>query len=128
MAGFNDWLENNVLDHYFRNQASGAPATVYLALFTSAPTDAGGGTEVTGGGYVRKAITFSAASGGVVSNSALVSWTASGASFGTVTHAALMTSVSGGNYMAWGALTASKLVNDGDTLQFPTTNVSVTLD
>jgi hypothetical protein len=39
-----------------------------------------------------------------------------------------MTSLSGGNYMAWGALTASKLVNDGDTLQFPATNVSVTLD
>ena len=50
MAGFSDYLENKVLEHVFENSAYTAPSTLYAALFTVAPSDTGGGTEVSGGG------------------------------------------------------------------------------
>ncbi len=58
MAGFSDYLENKVLEHVFENSAYTAPSTLYAALFTVAPSDTGGGTEVSGGGYVRKTAAF----------------------------------------------------------------------
>jgi len=51
MAGKSDYLENKVLDHVLRNTSYTPPATVYLGLFTANPTDAGGGTEVSGNAY-----------------------------------------------------------------------------
>lgn len=56
MTAATDSLENRTLDHRFRGQPDTPAATLYLALFTSATTDAGGGTEVTGNGYARVAI------------------------------------------------------------------------
>ena len=49
MAGFSDYLEDKVLDHGFGGTAYTAPTTLYVALYTVAPTDTGGGTEVSGG-------------------------------------------------------------------------------
>ena len=57
MAEFTDFLENKIIDHMLRNQAYTPPTTVYVALFTTATTDAGGGTEVSGGAYARQAVT-----------------------------------------------------------------------
>jgi hypothetical protein len=70
MAGKSDYLENKILDHVLRNTAYTSPTTVYVGLYTAAPTDAGGGTEVSGNGYAREAATFSVASGGATANSA----------------------------------------------------------
>ncbi len=58
MAGFSDYLEDKVLEHVFGGNSYTAPGTHYVALYTSALTDTGGGTEVSGGGYVRKAGSF----------------------------------------------------------------------
>jgi hypothetical protein len=63
-VSFSDYLEDAVLDHVFRNTALTSPTTVYVALYTATPSDAGGGTEVSGGSYARTAGTFGAASGG----------------------------------------------------------------
>lgn len=79
MSSFTDYLENAALNHIFRNVAMTSPGAVYIALFTVAPTDAGGGTEVTGSGYARQAVTFGAAVGGAIANTGAVSFTASGA-------------------------------------------------
>lgn len=127
MSSFTDFLENEILDHAFRNASYTPPTTVYLALFTAAPSDAGGGTEVTGGGYTRQSITFGAASGGSISNTGAVSFTASGASFGTVTHVAVMDASTAGNMLAWDAIT-SAVVGDGDTLSFAIGAIVITLD
>ena len=54
MAGFSDYLEDKVLDHVFGGTAYTAPTTLYVALYTVAPTDTGGGTEVSGGAYARQ--------------------------------------------------------------------------
>ncbi len=127
MSSFTDYLENAVLDYVFRNTGTPTSTNVYLALFTVAPTDAGGGTEVSGGGYARQAITFGAASGGAISNTSGVSFTASGANFGTVVAVAIFDAATVGNMIAWDAIT-SAVVNDGDTIDFAVGDIDVTLD
>ena len=126
MSSFSDYTENRVLDHLFRAVASSAPAAVYLALFTVAPTDTGGGTQVSTGGYARQAITFGAASGGAIANTVAVSFTASGAAYGAVVAIGIFDALTVGNMLAWAPIT-SATVNDGDTLQFPIGDIDVTL-
>lgn len=126
MSDFSDYLENELLDHVFRNSAYTPPSNVYLALYTSLPSDAGGGTEVSGGDYARQAITFGAASGGAIANTGAVSFTASGANFGTIVGVGIHDAASSGNLLAWKAIT-SVTINDGDTLTFPIGDIDVTL-
>lgn len=127
MSSFSDFLENELLDHAFRNSAWTPPAAVYLALYTANPTDAGGGTQVSGAGYARQAITFGAASGGAISNTGAVSFTATGGNYGTVTGVGIFDASSGGNLLAWDAIT-SAVVNDTDTLTFAIGDIDVSLD
>ena len=68
---FSDYLETKVLDHVFAGTAYTAPSTLYVALFTAAPSDSGGGTEVSGGGYARQTIAFTT-SGDTTSNNAAI--------------------------------------------------------
>ena len=126
MSSFSDFLEDELLDHAFGVASWSAPANVYLALFTAAPTDAGGGTEVSGGGYARQAITFGASSGGAIANTGAVSLTASGANFGTVVAIGIFDASTGGNMLAWDGIT-SAAVNDGDTITFAIGDIDVTL-
>lgn len=127
MSTFSDYLENALLNHVFRNVALTSPATVHLALYTVSPSDAGGGTEVTGSGYSRQSITFGAPSGGAIANTNLVSFTASGGNFGTIVAVAIFDNSTGGNMLAWDAIT-SATVNDGDSIQFPIGDIDITLD
>ena len=102
-----DFAENKLVDAVFRGQSLGAPATFYVALYTAACNDAGGGTEVTGGSYARVAVTSSLANwagtqsagsttassgtGGQTSNNnAVTIGSATTTAWGTVTHFALM--------------------------------------
>jgi len=126
MSSFTDYLENAVLDHVFRNNALSSPTNVYLALFTVAPTDAGGGTEVSGSGYAREAITFGAPSGGAITNTAEVSFTASGGNFGTIVAVGIFDAASAGNMIAWDAIT-SAVINDTDTIRFAAGDIDLTL-
>lgn len=113
-----DYLEDKLRDHVLRNTAYASPATVYLALFTTATTDAGGGTEVAGGSYARQAVAFTAgaAGSGAADNTAAESFTNMPAC--TVTHAALFDALAGGNMLLHAALTTPKTVAAGDTLTF----------
>jgi hypothetical protein len=116
-------MENAVIDHMFRNQSFTPPVTLYFALFTAAPTDAGGGTEVTGGSYARVAKTaasagFSAASAGSATNSADIDFGTASANWGTVTHFAVFDAATSGNQLGWGALGTSKTINSGDGGKF----------
>ena len=127
MAALSDHAENLLLDWAMTGGAATRPTAWYLALYTAAPSDAGGGTEVSTGGYARQAITFSAASGGATSNTADVSFTAAGADYGTVTHVGVFDASTAGNLLWHGAMTASKTVQDGDTITFATGNIDLTL-
>ena len=129
MAAMTDYLENELIDHVLRNLAYTSPTTVYAALFTAAPGEAGGGTEVSGNAYARTAVTFGAPTAGATDNTADVTFpTASGGNWGTVTHVAIFDASTAGNMLLYGALTASKVVNDGDTFKFNTGDLDVTFD
>lgn len=129
MAALSDYSENLLLNYLMTDGSVTRPTAWYLALYTAAPSDSGGGTEVSGSGYTRQTIAFNAASGtgGTTSNSADVSFTASGGSFGTVTHVGILDAASSGNLLWHGAMTASKTIADGDTLEFSTGNVDLTI-
>ena len=133
MAGsFSDFLELEVLDHVFGAAAYTAPATVYFAAFTVAPTDAGGGTECTGGSYARKgetnnATTFPAAAGGAKSNGIDIVFATASASWGTVVAVAIFDALTVGNMLAWCDLAESKVVGTGDIFKLLTGDLDFTL-
>ena len=127
MSTFSDYLENELLDHVFNNSAYTSPTTVYLALYTAAPTDAGGGTEVSGNGYSRQAVTFGTSASGAIANTAAVSFTASGGNWGDILAVGYFDASSAGNFLAWDG-TATATVNDGGTLTFPIGDLDITLD
>lgn len=129
MAALSDHAEALLLDWLMTNGTATRPTAWYVGLFTAAPSDSGGGTEVSTGGYSRQSVTFDAASspGGTTSNSGAVSFTASGADYGTVTHIGIFDASTSGNLLWHGALTASKTVADGDTLEFSAGNIDLTL-
>ena len=129
MAALSDYAEKLLLDFLMTTGTATRPTNWYVALFTSATNDAGGGTEVSAGGYARQSVSFDAASspGGTTSNSGEVSFTASGGDYGTVTHMGIFDASSSGNLLWHGALTASKTVADGDTLTFAAGNIDLTM-
>lgn len=127
MSDFSNYLEDAVLNHVFGGDAYTSPSSVYLALYTTAPTDAGGGTQVSGNGYARQEITFDAADSGEVTSTSHVSFTASGGSFGTIVAVGVFDASTGGNLLAWKAITPVT-INDTDTLTFPAGDITVSLD
>lgn len=129
MSALSDYAEKLTLDWLMTNGAATRPTAWYVALYTVAPSDSGGGTEVAVGGYARQSVTFGAAASpaGTMSNSNAPSFTASGASYGTVTHIGIFDAVTAGNLLWHGALATSKLVDDGDTLEFAIGNIDLTI-
>ena len=129
MAALSDYAEKLLLDFLMTTGTATRPTNWYVALYTAAPNDAGGGTEVSAGGYARQSVSFSAAAspGGTTSNSGEVSFTATGGDYGTVTHMGIFDASSSGNLLWHGALTASKTVADGDTLTFAVGNIDLTM-
>ena len=124
---FSNYLENKVLLHVFGATAYTAPATIYVGLYTSDPGEGNTGTEVSGGSYARQTIAFTVA-GNQASNTAAVEFPTATASWGTVTYAAVFDAVSGGNMMAYGALTTSKTIASGDVLRIPAGDFDINLD
>lgn len=126
MTALSDFLENKLFNEVLRNTDYAPPATVYVALFTTATSDDGSGTEVTGGSYARQTVTFAAPSNGAASNNAAVTFPQATGNWGTITHFALMDASTGGNMLLHGPLTASKVVNSGDVFTFPSGSLTVT--
>ena len=109
MAEMSNYLENALINATLRNTSYTSPTTTYLALYTSDPTDADTGTEITGGSYVRQAITFGAPSNGVSTNSANVEFPVCTSSWGTITHIGIMDALTAGNLLYHTALATSKV-------------------
>lgn len=127
MSSFTNYLENAVLNHVFLNTPLTSPSGVYLGLFTVAPTDAGGGTEVAGNGYAREAVTYGAPSGGTIANTTTASFTASGGAFGDIVAIGVFDAATGGNMLYWDTITPAT-VNDTDTLNFEAGDLQLSLD
>lgn len=125
-----NYLENKTVDWLFRGQAYSPPATLYFALYTATPSDAGGGTEVSGGSYARVGVTASLANfagtqsagsttassgtGGTTSNNGDIIFPTPSANWGTVVAVGILDASSGGNLLAWVPLTVNKTINNGD--------------
>lgn len=116
MSALSDYAENKVRDLILRATAWTAPATVYLGLFSTATTDAGGGTEAAGGSYARKAVAFAAPATGQGENSGAITFTNMPA--GTWTHGALFDALTAGNMLLHGPLTAPITTGAGDQIVF----------
>jgi hypothetical protein len=129
MSALSDFSEKLLLDWLMTAGTATRPTNRYLAIFTAAPSDAGGGTEVTGNGYARQAITFNAAvsPGGTTNNSNAPAFTAAGGNFGTVTHIGIFDATTTGNLLWHGAMQSPRTVNDGDTLSFAVGAINLTL-
>jgi hypothetical protein len=128
-AQASDYLENKIIDHLFRTGAWAKPTALWIALFTGAPSDAGLGSEVTGGGYARVNLAPSdtnwratqggttgpsSGSGGMTANVLVISFPAPSANWGTVSHFGIFDAPTGGNLLIWDALTVPRPILAGD--------------
>jgi len=130
MAGLSDYGEDLVLNWLFTTNSATRPTAWYVALYTVAPTDTGGGTEVSGGSYARQSATFTVSGTGptTASNSASIEFPTATASWGTVVAASIYDASSGGNMIAYANLTTSKAIDTGDVLRFNSGTLDITLD
>ncbi|MDW8206835.1 MAG: hypothetical protein RMJ43_03290 [Chloroherpetonaceae bacterium] len=127
------FLADALLNHVLRNTPFTSPTNIFIGLFTSNPGESGGGTEVSGGGYARQQVTFgapqdNAPDGRRCTNSSAVTFPQATANWGTITHAGLFSTATGGNMLFYGALSSSATINAGDTLTFAAGNISVGMD
>ena len=127
MAEISNFLEDAIINATLRNTTYTSVATVYVSLWTTDPTDAGSGTEVSGGSYARTAVTFGAPSNGVTTNSADVTFPTATGTWGTVGWIGINDALSSGNLLYHTALDASKSITSGDIFKITTGNLSVTL-
>jgi hypothetical protein len=124
---FTNFLETEILDHVFAGAAYTAPSTKYIGLFTAAPGETGGGTEVSGSAYARQTMAFTT-SGDTTSNNAAVEFPTATGSWGTITHVGIFDAVSSGNLMVYATLTASKAIASGDVFRVPSGDLDITLN
>jgi hypothetical protein len=127
MSEMSNYLENALINVTLRNTAFTAVSAPYVALFTSDPTDAGSGTEVSGGSYARTAVTFGAPSNGVSTNSADVTFPTCTSSWGVVGWIGIYDASTSGNLLYHTPLDTSKTIDSGDIFKISSGNLSVTL-
>lgn len=139
-----DYAENKIIDALVRGQALGAPATWYIGLDTVACSEAGGGTEVSGGSYARASVaaslaawagtqsagstTASSGTSGTTSNNGAISFPTPTAGWGTVVSIRWWDAASAGNAWVCTPLTINKTVNTGDSVSFPAGTNSLQAD
>lgn len=118
--------KNRILDSFLGdNKGTLFPATLYVALFTTAPNVSGtGGVEPTGNGYARVAVANTTAKWGNAnlgskSNADAITFpTCTTASWGTITHWGFFDAATSGNVIYFAALTSPLLVTVGATPYF----------
>jgi hypothetical protein len=128
MAEFTNYLENKLLDHVLRNESFTSPTTVYVGLFTAAPTDTASGTEVSGNSYARQVLSVSTASDGVVTSDSDITFPQATGNWGTIVALGVHDALSSGNLLMYTDLTTSKTIETGDILKVSTGSFTVSLD
>lgn len=135
MAGFSNYLEDEILDHIFGGGDYTRPATLYVSLHTADPGETGA-SEASGSGYARKSVTndatnFPAASSGAKANGVAVTFavaTGNWSSSANMTHFGIWDALSSGNFIGGGSLSVAKPVLNGDTASFAIGDLDITLD
>ena len=126
---FSNSAETLVLNWLLTAGSATRPTEWYLALFTSNPDEDGSGTEVTTSGtaYARQTAAFTV-SGNTASNNAAIEFPTATVSYGTVSHVSVYDASTGGNLIAYAALSTAKVIDTGDVLRVPTGDLDITLD
>jgi hypothetical protein len=129
MAEMSDYLEVKLLNLTLNGTAFTAVNNPYVSLHTANPTDAGTGTEVSGGSYARTASSFATASGtsGLVASDADITFPTAPGTWGVVGWIGLWDASTGGNMLYHTALDATKTVDAGDIFKITTGNLTVAL-
>ena len=129
MAGLSNYAEDLVLDWLFTTNSATRPTSWYVALYTVAPGEGGGGTEVSGGSYARQAATFTVSGTATTAeNSTAIEFPTATGSWGTIVAAGIFDASTSGNLIAFADLTASKTIQSGDVLRFNASTLTITLD
>ena len=122
MAYISETVQNALLDELIGSGTFSDAGDFYLALYTDAPTEDGGGTEVTGGSYARVTVDettdFNAATGGSKVNGVDITFPTCTVAWGTVVAWALHDDVSADSVVAWGLLDEEVAVDTNDVAQF----------
>jgi hypothetical protein len=127
MAEISNYLENALINATLRNTSYTSPAAVYISLHTADPTDAGSGTEVSGGSYIRQSATFGAPSNGVSTTTADITFPQATANWGTIGWIGIWDAQTTGNLLYHTALDASKAIDNGDIFKIASGSLTVTL-
>jgi hypothetical protein len=125
MSALTDFTENLLLKWLVTANAATRPTTWFVSLHTSATTDAGGGTELSTGGYARQSATFSV-TGDTASNTAIIDFVSSG-DWANITHLAVWDASSAGNMLFHGALSSARDPASGDTIRIAAGALTLTL-
>ena len=127
MSEMSNFLENALINATLRATTYTSPSTVYVALFTTDPTDAASGTEVTGGSYARTSVTFAAPSNGASASSADCTFPTCTSTWGTVSHIGIFDASTSGNLLYHTPLDTSKTIETGDIFKIASGSLTVTL-
>lgn len=122
-----NYLENALINGTIRGTSYTAPTTVYVGLYTSDPTDANSGTEVSGGSYARQSATFAAPSNGASASNADITFPQATGTWGTVGWIGILDASTSGNLLYHTALDAAKTIETGDIFKIASGNLTVTL-
>lgn len=126
MAEMSNHLENELYDHVLRNASYTSPTNIYVSLHTADPTDAGTGTEVSGGSYARTAVTMGAPTNGSGTNSADVQFPQCTSDWGSVSHIGIWDATTGGNMLFHSPLDTTKNLTTGDVFKIASGSLTVT--
>ena len=122
-----NFLENALLNATLNATTYTAPANIYVSLWTSDPTDAGSGTEVSGGSYARTSVTFAAPSNGASASNADCTFPTCTSTWGTVSHIGIFDASTSGNLLYHTPLDTSKTIETGDIFKIASGSLTVTL-
>jgi hypothetical protein len=130
MAALSTYAENIILNLFLKGVNATAPLNWYLALYTTNPTAADTGTEVSfsgGSAYVRMPLTFGTPSGGVIATTGEVDFPVAGTNWGTISHAGIRDASTAGHLLFYGPLVTPRFISAGDVLKFLVGNISITV-
>tara|TARA_R110002126_G_scaffold204673_1_gene352052 strand:- start:149 stop:529 length:381 start_codon:yes stop_codon:yes gene_type:complete len=120
-------FETTTLNWLFTATSVTRPTAWYIALYTVAPTDGGGGTEISGNAYVREAVAMSV-TGDNATNTGAIEWPTASGTWGTIVAVGVFDALSAGNLIAYGNLTVSKTITSGDVFRIPAGDLDITMD
>lgn len=132
MAMASNWLEDAILNYFFRNQSVAQPTGTYLALYINDPTDNDTGTEVSGEGYQRQQITFGSPSQvgdkGVIANNQKVEYAIAQSDWGNVSHWGIKSAQTEGNLLCRGSFSRVENVQTGNRFTIESGNIQITME